>query len=324
MAFSKHGVGFTLAGSFDKALLEAPQAFPSCKRGRTVLIAVDLGGSHSRQLFETYSFLVLDLDMNNEWLAMQAAFRSDVMVSMRRMSFKTLNDKVRRRGITPFLQMGNSLSGWLVTFGISKNRESVFEKDDPIAPEFERILESWKPAVRERLMRVLHLSAFLMSGLCLHRQNVLWVIDEDEIASNVDQLTHLTRLLGQVYSNACETQLGHLRCATAKGDDGTRSLEDFIAYCDLAAGAVCEVATAMAGSHQRLQRTIVTPLPPLLSWKSRYICSWLAYDQSPLRRFTCLIDLKKNAPGMKVQMIRWHAMPGNLLVPPDHDPARAS
>jgi hypothetical protein len=70
MAFSKYGVGFTLAGSFDKARLEAPQAFPACERGQTVLIAVDLGGSHSRQLFETYSFLVLDLDMNNEWLAM--------------------------------------------------------------------------------------------------------------------------------------------------------------------------------------------------------------------------------------------------------------
>jgi hypothetical protein len=315
MAFSKHGLGLALATSFDKALLDAPQTFPTCERGQTVLIAADLGGSHSRQLFETYSFLVLDLDMNSEWLAMQRAFRSDVMASMRRMSFKTLNDKIRRRGVTPFLQMGNLLSGWLVTFGISKNRESVFEKDGPIAPEFERILECWKPAVRERLMRVLHFSAFLMSGLCLHRQNVLWVIDEDDIASNVDQLTHLTHLLGQVYSSACETPLGHLRCATAKSDDGTRSLEDLLSYCDLAAGAVCEIATAMAGSHHRLQRTIMTPVPPLLSWKTRHILSCLAYDQSPLRRLTCLIDLKKNRLGVKVQMIRWHAMQGNLLVP---------
>jgi len=324
MAFSKHGVGFTLADAFDEALLDAPQAFPTCKRGQTVLIAVDLGGSHARQLFETYSFLVLDLDKNNEWLAMQRVFRSDVMASTRRMSFKTLNDKVRRRGIKPFLQMGNLLSGWLATFGISKGQESIFNKDDSIAPEFKRILQSWKPAVRERLMRVLHLSAFLMSGLCLHRQNVLWVIDEDEIASNVDQITHLAHLLAQVYSSVCDTPLGHLRCATAKSDDGTRSLEDLIAYCDLAAGTVCEIVTAMAGSHQRLQQTIMAPLPPFLSWKSRYICSWLAYDQSPLRRLTCLIDLKKNAPGMKVQMLRWHAMRGNLLVPSDREPTGTS
>lgn len=324
MAFSRHGVGFTLADSFDRALLEAPQAFPACERGRTVLIAIDLGGSHSRQLFETYSFLVVDLDTNQEWFAMQRAFRSELMASMRRMSFKALNDKVRRRSVTPFLQMGNSLTGWLVTFGISKNRESVFDKADSIAPELESILENWKPAVRERLMRVLHLSAFLMSGLCLHRQNVLWVIDQDEIASNVDQLTHLTHLLAQVYSSMSEMPLGHLRCATAKSDDGTRSIEDLLAYSDLAAGTVCEIATAMAGTHHWLQRTIVTPVPPLLSWKARHICSWLAYDQSPLRRFTCLIDLKKNGPGMKVQMIRWHAMPGNLLMPTDDDPVRAS
>jgi hypothetical protein len=115
-----------------------------------------------------------------------------------------------------------------------------------------------------------------------------------------------------------------VRCATAKSDDGTRSLEDLIAYCDLASGTVCEIATAMAGSHQRLQKTIMASLPPFLSWKSRHICSWLAYDQSPLRRFTCLIDLKKGGPGMKVQLIRWHAIPGSLVVPFDHKPVGAS
>jgi hypothetical protein len=321
MAFSPHAVGRVLSDSFDKALLKSPEAFPHCQRGQTVLIAIDIGGSHSRQLFETYSFLILDLDTNQEWLIAQRAFRSELMRSMRRISFKTLNDKVRRRGITPFLQMGNLLSGWLVTFGISKSGESIFQERGTIAPELECLLESWKPTVQERLMRVLHLSAFLMSGLCLDRQNILWVIDEDEITSNVDQLTRLTRLLAHVYSSACETPLGHLRCATAKSDDGTRTLEDLIAYCDLAAGAVCEIGTAMAGSHQYLQRTIIAPLPSFLSWKSRHICSWLAYDRSPLRRFTCLIDLKKDVPGMKVQMIRWHALPGSLQVPPDHDPA---
>jgi hypothetical protein len=31
-------------------------------------------------------------------------------------------------------------------------------------------------------------------------------------------------------------------------------------------------------------------------------------------------DIKKDVPGMKVEMIRWHRMPGNQLVPSDHDP----
>ncbi len=323
MMFAEVGVGSTVSASFEQAIRDAPHLYPSGERGRTMLIAVDIGGSHARQLFETYSFLVLDLENNEDWLMAQKAFRTEFLPSMRRMSFKALNDKLRRRAVTPFLQMGNLLSGWLVTFAISRNRESAFENDE-VAAELDDLLQGWKPAVRERLMRVLHFSAFLMSGLCYPRQNVLWVTDEDEIASNVDQLTRLTKLLANVYSNACEQHLGHLRCATAKSDDGTRSLEDLIAYSDLAAGTVCEITTAMAGSQDNLQRTIMTPVPKLLSWKARHICSWLAYDQSPLRRFTCLIDLKQDRPGMKVQMIRWHAVPGIITPSSSRDPAIAS
>jgi hypothetical protein len=201
MAFANIGVGATLSSSFDGALNDAQGRFPRCERGKTLLIAADLGGSHARQLFETYSFLALDIENNQDWLSAQSSFRKDVMRSMRRISFKALNDGIRRRAITPFLKMGNLLSGWLVTFAISKNRESVFEQD-AIAPELDLVLQTWKPNVRERLMRVLHLSSFLMSGLCFPHQNVLWVIDEDEIASNVDQLTRLTKLLAVVYSEA--------------------------------------------------------------------------------------------------------------------------
>jgi hypothetical protein len=308
-------VSNTLARSFDDAAETGGNRFPKCMRGRTTLIAVDLGGAHAGQLFETYSFLVLDIDTNQNWVLAQRGFRSELLPSMRRISFKSLNDRVRRRAITPFLQMGNMLAGWLVTFAITKNRESIFEIDE-VAPELGLLLSTWKPAVRERLLRVLHLSAFLMSGLCKANQNVLWVVDEDAIASNVDQLTKLTKLLASIYSAGCETQLGHLRCATAKSDDGSRSLEDLLAYSDLAAGAVCEITTAMAGTHRNLQSTIMAPLPRLLSWKARHICSWLAFDESPLRRLTCLIELNKDKPGMRTQIIRWHAVPGVLDVPP--------
>jgi hypothetical protein len=62
-------------------------------------------------------------------------------------------------------------------------------------PVIEQTLAGWKRGVQERLLRVLHLSGFLLSGLSTPGQNVLWVIDEDEIAANVDQLTRLTKLL---------------------------------------------------------------------------------------------------------------------------------
>jgi hypothetical protein len=235
---------------------------------------------------------VLDLERNATWLSAQAQFRKHMIRSARRMSFKALNDGVRRRAIMPFLQIGNQIHGWLITFGISKNGLSAFQAG-PLEPEIELTLARWKPPVRERLFRVLHLSAFLLSGLSISGQDILWITDEDEIASNVDQLTGLTKLLAIIGSKSLGHDLGHLRCATAKSDDGMRSLEDLLAYCDFAAGSVCEVATAMVGGHRFLRRDIVASLPPAVSWKARTIISWLAMTSSKLHRLTCLIELDK-------------------------------
>jgi hypothetical protein len=312
VGFSKEGPGVVLADSFDSALAESPHRFPNSQRGKTLFIGVDIGGSHARQLHDTYSFIVLDLEQNAKWLAEQIDFRRTTIRSSRRMSFKALNDVIRRRALVPFLGMGNAISGWLITFAISKARKSIFENGD-VMPEVEQILLAWKPGVRERLMRVLHLTGFLLSGLSSAHQNVLWVTDEDEIASNVNQLTQLTRLFGIVVSNSITHDLGHLRCATAKSDDGSRAIEDLISYCDLAAGTVSEMITAMAGTHHMIQRTIMSPVPSNLSWKTRLVTSWLAYDKSPLRRLTCVVDLKIGVPGMRTQMLRWHAVPGNII-----------
>jgi hypothetical protein len=313
MGFVKQGAGVLLADIFDRILKERSNHFPHGEiRGKTLLIAADLGGSHAGQLFETYSFIVLDIDRNSGWLTAQADFRRHQIRSLRRMSFKAMNDKVRKSALVPFLQIGNRIHGWLITFAISKRGGSLFQ-GEPTETESGQILMGWKRPVRERLLRVLHLSAFLLSGLSSPDQNVLWVIDEDDIAANVEQLTQLTKLLAIVSSNSLIHSLSHLRCATTQSDDGTRSLEDLTAYCDLAAGSICEIATAMKSNHRFLQRDIISPLPSVLSWKTRVIASWLANSSSPLRRLTCLIDLKEGSAGMRAQILRWHALPGHII-----------
>jgi hypothetical protein len=314
MGFAKVGPGLLLADSFDRELNELSALAPRpSSRGSTLLIAADFGGSHAGQLFETYSFIVLDLDRNAAWLSAQQHFRSQVIRSPRRISFKSLNDKVRRNALVPFLQIGNRICGWLVTFAVSKNGLSLFEPG-PRKTEVEQTLAIWKLPVQERLLRVLHFSAFLLSGLSVPGQDVLWVIDEDEIAANINQLTQLTKLFGIVASNSLTHDLGHMRCATAKSDDGSRSLEDLIAYSDLAAGSVCEITTAMAGGHRYLQKDIVASLPSSVSWKSRLMGSWLALRSTTLHRMTWLIDLSEGRPTMHARILRWHALPGTLIV----------
>jgi hypothetical protein len=307
MAFAKVGAGVLLAGTFDHAF--ADDWLAANLRGRSLLIATDIGGSHAGQLFETYSFLVTDLDRNAEWLSAQGAFRMHMLRSSRRMAFKALNDKVRRRVLRTFLQIGSQIHGWLITFAISKNGVSFFEPG-PYDPEIVEKLRGWKRPVQERLLRVLHLSAFLISGLSMPKQDILWIIDQDEVASNVEQLTQLTSLLGTVVSHSLTHDLGHIRCATANIDNGTRSIEDLLSYCDLAAGAISEATTTMAGGHRYLQEHIVAPLPSEVSWKARTILSWLAATSGNLRQLTCLIELGCDSPAIRSQLLRWHAFRG--------------
>lgn len=112
------------------------------------------------------------------------------------MSFKALNDGMRRRALIPFLRAAAGIEGCLAQFAISKGGESLF-----VATEDElggKLLERWKPNVRERLLRVRHLSAFLLSGLSVANQDVVWIIDEDDIAGNVAMLTDLTALFARI------------------------------------------------------------------------------------------------------------------------------
>jgi hypothetical protein len=314
--FSTSGCGNLLAASFDRVVQERPYRFPNAApRGQTLMMAADFGGQHKGQYFDTYAFLIFDLDQNSGWLDGQRQFRHTIMPNARRMSFKGMNDKYRRRALIPFLTLADSIDGWLVLFAVSKAGGSLFRHSAEIL-DGDDFVAGWKPAVRERLLRILHLSAFLLSGLSSPGQNVLWVIDEDEVAANVDQLTHLTNVFSRISSNSFAHGLGHLRCGTTRSDDGTLTLEDLVAICDLAAGAFCEVTTSMFSRGLFPKQNVIASLPGGLSWKSNVMSSWLAANNNSLHRLSCVVELDTTSPGMNTSMMRWQAFSGQLLLPP--------
>jgi hypothetical protein len=309
MEFSKAGIGRILGHLFDeearREMIRRPQ-FQS--RGETIFILGDMGGAHAGQLFETYSFLVTDIDRNSQWLNSQRLFRTGLLRD-RRMAFKSLNDRLRKRALIPFLKMGEEIDGWLITFAISRSARSAFEMQANEA-DFDKCLAGWKASVRERLLRVLHFSAFLLSGLSAPGQNLFWIIDEDAVAANVQQLTELTNLFATVLSNSIDFSLGHVRCGTAKSDDGSLALEDLLAYSDLAAGAVAEIVTTTAPNHALLKNNLVTLMPSSLSWKARMLASWLGSESGNLRRLICVVTLRQMKPKSHAMILRFrhHSM----------------
>ncbi len=276
-------------------------------------MAADFGGQHKSAYFETYSFLICDLERNTSWLNGQALFRSTALPK-RRMSFKTMNDAHRRRALLPFLKLADNIEGWLVLFAITKSGGSLFRPIDRASVDVD-LLIAWKPEIREKLLRILHLSFFLLSGLAAPGQDVLWIIDEDEIAANPKCLAQLTKVFEQISSNSLTHNLGRLRCGTTASDDGTFALEDLASICDLSAGALGEIGTAMSKASRFPKGKIITPLPYNLSWKSRVLATWLASERSDLQRSTCVIELESASSGIRATKLRWHAVAGQLLLP---------
>ncbi len=159
--FSRAGLGVGLASSFDVAVARRQPGLLRGPRGRQLLITCNIGGSQRDQPYETYSFLILDLDRNGDWLAMQQGFRAEVMPLRRRMSFKAMNDAVRRRALPNFLALSEFLDAVLVSFAVHKTDRPYIGVHLDLVAELAGL---WKPAVLNRLMWVVCLSAFLVSG----------------------------------------------------------------------------------------------------------------------------------------------------------------
>jgi len=314
LRFPSHGLGSILANILDKNLLGASNQFPDPPRGRTLVIVGDFGGNHRRQHFDTYSFLLLDLDRNAGWLNAQRRFRRAILPNARRMSFKAMNDNQRRRALVPFLQTASEIDGCLVQFAISKAGGSLFngasEVDEPSS-----LLSMWKPRVQERLLRIVHLSAFLVSGLSVPNQDLLWIIDEDDIAANDNQLTQLTKVFGTVFSNYASHGLRHIRCGTTRSDSGSLWLEDLAAIADLATGTLGEVCTGFIDQSRFPRRGLIVPAPTGLTWKARLITSWMAAQDRQLRRHTSVIELAPNSSKTRVTTVGWNAFEGQIVLP---------
>jgi hypothetical protein len=315
-AFATVGVGDMLAASLSTSLLSDRFGFPFLTRGRALLLVADFGGHHQKQHFDTYTFLILDLTKNQEWLAWQRHFRHAISRNHRRMSFKALNDGMRRRALVPFMRAAAGIEGCLVQFAISKAGGSFFTgaSEDELGGE---LLKRWKPNVQERLLRVLHLSAFLLSGLSVPGQDVLWIIDEDDIAANVPMLTDLTKLFGRVLSSYSSHTLGHIRCSTtAKADDGGLALEDLAAIADLTTGALGELCTGFVTDDVFPRMGLITPLPTNLSRKTKLIASWMAAPGFPIRRHTTILELRPGSTRTRISTLGWKTYEGSLIMPP--------
>jgi hypothetical protein len=156
------------------------------------------------------------------------------------MSYKGLNDAFRRGALGTFLDAANQIPGLLLTFAIDRGVHSLFRRDDRDtvrSPEL-NLLAGMSSITAERTMRVIHLASLCLRGTTRADQDVLWITDEDEIVPNEKRLRRFVDLFTAVSSHYLVHDLRHLRIGTTRLDTGRRDVEDLVAICDLAAGAL--------------------------------------------------------------------------------------
>ena len=205
------------------------------------------------------------------------------------MAYKALNDKQKRKALLSFLCAADLFPGNLFVFVISKKLQTVF--DDPgsqrLFPELVAAVRNWKSKSFYRLLLVATLGSVLVSGLSAPSQDLLWVIDQDEIAANPTKHDHAGHVIHHCISTYAPANTGQLTFLTTEADISNRMTEDVVAIADLAAG--CMVDAFGIGDQKAPTGLWVRPAATM-PLKGEVILDWLAQTDVALHRVVIALD----------------------------------
>jgi len=286
-----------------------PNALPNLQSASDLFVVSDYSGprSNSSAKYETFTYLIFSYPDTQRWRSERLAVR-ETYLHQRSMSFKALNDGVRRSALPRFLAASNSIPGILVTIAVTKNRASLFQSGtrlDMSMGDFANF-RHWKPRAFEKVLRAVHFLSFLVAGLSVEGQSVIWYSDEDDIAPNAgrDDRTR-TAELGKIFTTVVSHYVPHkipeVVIGTEKDDDPSRSLADLIAIPDLACGAWCEFLSLVPASEFVNGTPAVGAALEQLSRRASQILSWFAEEHHPLKRLLCVVG--EALPDHKVSYI---------------------
>jgi hypothetical protein len=257
-------------------------ALPHLGGSSRIIIASDYSGTR-QDSHQVYSFLVTGAELMGDWIREVSMIRQSYFFDRRRMCFKRLNDKIRLRALAPYLQVADQLPGVLYQFAVSNDLGSVFEPPKVLPEEagLRQIYASrWKPAVFERLMRIVHFGAFLLAGLSRPGQDVLWISDEDAIMPNRQRMYDIAPIIANVTSSYLDHNMGNFRWTTTEfASQKNMHTEDLAALPDLSGGAILHYLNNHLHSLEDGQEV-------QLDERSNTILSWLIVKNSQLEKRT--------------------------------------
>lgn len=265
---------------------------PQLNLAKNLFCFSDYSGEEVESKNAVYSFLIINGDNLPEWDYRRMLLRSKMLSDGRRISYKQYRDKLSQKYIEEYLEIADQLEGYLITVSISKNLGSIFETGSPLDlsnPDFSAY-SKWSTNTLEKAFQIMHLLGLFIAGFSTDRQNLIWITDNDAIASNNERITELTKLFSYVMSNYLSHDMGHLRVGTTNTDDGTRLIEDLCSLADLAAGSYSDQLKTMEAQNIKGLDDHFWLYAPIYKEKTRKLTWWLSTSNKRL----CKLHFKIN------------------------------
>lgn len=285
-----------------------PGNFPSFTPSEPLLVFSDYGGSHDGSRFETYSFLFTQPSSLPEWNAFRSFIRKEYRFEKGRMAYKKLNNRECSEACFPWLVAADRLNGLLITFAIERSLGSLFNQAELAALRQVRpdLAGSSRKTI-ERMFRVCHFLAVILSGLSSAAQEVVWITDQDDIAANERLKSSLKETLQNVVQMYLGERLATLHCETTAFDDGTMQIEDLASIPDLVAGAISEAQTQQAIHNNMPTGHGNVPLPASIPEKTMKILTWTSLPDKALKRMVLAMYPAANPGQVYFNRIVFHA-----------------
>ncbi|MGB7768370.1 MAG: hypothetical protein WBN22_05890 [Verrucomicrobiia bacterium] len=212
---------------------------------KSVFAFSDYGGESHDAKFFTYSVLVCAYDPLDFFFESLTAMRQKYKLDspQKELAFKDLGYGPIKRALPEYLRICNNLlPGMIVTVVVEKNIETLFGTVKKTTHE--HVLQQleasgygkWNADVAEKLLRIVHLVSYLITLLTTDGQNILWMTDNDSIASNETLYENTRRLFASTLAAYSKKKYGKIGCALPLND--SQNFSNLLSIPDLVGGAI--------------------------------------------------------------------------------------
>lgn len=280
-----HALQDSLLGSHRRGRLILPDL--EAMGNTTVGLFSDYAGESSGNYY-TYSFLTCAWLATGVFQERMGKVREETKLGNKEIAFKDFRMGQMRRALPDYLNLlDNFVPGLLLTVVIDKKLTSLFGVNERSTQrELAKVLSEnglgdWKPHVAEKLVRIVHIGAFLAALLGSPGQKLFWMTDNDAICANQSQHEQALALFARVLPLYTPPKLSfqHFGGAAPFAERHLMTL-DLLSATDIVASSV---------EHYLTKRDNEGPVNFNVNAGAEQVLQWLAHDGLGLKKATIII-----------------------------------